>query len=92
MDAAVFHFTVFFEGHVQGVGFRFTTFQLAKGFELTGFVKNLHDGRVQLEVEGEREECLALIKALNEEMAGFIREKHQTETTRQRQYRQFAIA
>ncbi len=91
MEDSVSHFTVYFEGHVQGVGFRFTTFNLAKGYEVTGFVKNLADGRVQLELEGDRDECVAFIKALNEEMASFIRDKAQTEVERTRQHKAFTI-
>lgn len=91
MAVAVNHFSVFFEGHVQGVGFRFTTFQLAKGYEVTGYVKNLDDGRVQLELEGDREECRGLIKALSEEMAGFIRVKNQQEDTREKEFKSFTI-
>ena len=91
MKNAVSYFTVYFEGHVQGVGFRFTTFQLAKGFEVTGYVKNLFDGRVQLELEGDREECVGFIKALNEEMASFIRDKSQTEVTRDPEFKEFLI-
>lgn len=91
MENTVSHFSVFLEGHVQGVGFRFTTFHLAKGFEVTGFVRNLPDGRVQLELEGERDECVAFIKALCEEMAGFIRDKSQTEETREAEFKDFTI-
>ena len=40
---------VFYEGHVQGVGFRYATKNIARGFEVTGTVRNLPDGRVQLE-------------------------------------------
>ncbi len=91
MGEEVYHRTVYFGGHVQGVGFRFTTFQLAKGYEVTGFVKNLPDGRVQLEVEGVREECLAFTRALSEEMASFIRSKEQQDGSRQPIHRQFVI-
>ena len=91
MEDRVSHFTVHFEGHVQGVGFRFTTFNLAKGYEVTGFVKNLVDGRVQLELEGERDECVAFIKALSEEMASFIRDKSQSESERSREFKAFMI-
>jgi acylphosphatase len=44
---------VSYEGHVQGVGFRWTTKNIARGFEVTGTVRNLPDGRVQLEVAAE---------------------------------------
>ena len=91
MEDLVSHFTVFFEGHVQGVGFRFTTFNLAKGYEVTGFVKNLADGRVQMELEGDHEECMAFIKALSEEMASFIRDKTQTESERAPEFKAFMI-
>lgn len=91
MEDTVTHFIVYFEGHIQGVGFRFTTFNLAKGYEVTGFVKNLADGRVQLELEGDREECVAFIRSLNEEMASFIRDKNQSENTRSPEFKEFTI-
>ena len=43
---------VYYSGRVQGVGFRWTTLQIAKEFEVTGTVRNLRDGRVQLDVCG----------------------------------------
>ena len=69
----VHHETVFFAGHVQGVGFRYSTLQVAKEFEVTGVVKNLPDGRVQLEVEGALAEVGAFLQAVEERMHGFIR-------------------
>ena len=42
-----------FEGHVQGVGFRFTTLEIASRNAVTGFVRNLPDGSVDVAVEGE---------------------------------------
>jgi acylphosphatase len=91
MGDSVNQFTVFFEGHVQGVGFRFSTHQMAKGFDVAGCVKNLADGRVQLDLEGERDECLAFIKALSEEMAGFIRASTLSEGRREPQFKGFTI-
>ncbi len=61
-------FTVHFEGHVQGVGFRYTTTRLARSFDVTGFVRNLPDGRVQLVIEGKAPELNALIKKIQEVM------------------------
>lgn len=71
--AEVHHETVFFTGRVQGVGFRYSTLQVAKEFEITGFVKNLPDGRVHLEAQGVRTEVDAFVKAVEERMHGFIR-------------------
>lgn len=47
---------VIYEGRVQGVGFRYTVKDLARGFDVRGFVKNLPDGSVELQVMGEATE------------------------------------
>jgi len=66
---------VLFSGHVQGIGFRYTVKQTALGFEVTGWVKNLADGRVELLVEGERKELEAFQAAIPEAgLRRFIRE------------------
>jgi acylphosphatase len=52
---------VFYEGRVQGVGFRFTVRHVAKGFDVTGWVRNLPDGRVELQVTGEENEVRAFL-------------------------------
>ena len=70
---------VFFEGRVQGVGFRYSVRQLAKGYDVAGWVRNLPDGRVELEASGETEEVQAFLKAIDEsELASFIRAKQET--------------
>lgn len=73
-------FTVHFWGHVQGVGFRYTTRRVAGRFLVAGTVKNLLDGRVELVVEGDRKELLMLIQAVNEAMEGNIVEQKQDES------------
>ena len=60
---------VIFEGRVQGVGFRYTNKDIAKGFDVCGTVKNLPEGTVELEVMGEREEVEAFLKEIAEESA-----------------------
>lgn len=45
---------VLVEGRVQGVGFRYATCDKAESLGLDGWVRNLHDGRVEAEFEGER--------------------------------------
>ena len=44
---------VIFYGQVQGVGFRYRAYYAAYQLGLTGWVKNLYDGSVEMEVEGE---------------------------------------
>lgn len=57
---------IFYTGHVQGVGFRYTVKTVATGFEVTGTVRNLLDGRVELIAEGQREELEAFRRAIPE--------------------------
>ena len=46
---------IFFYGRVQGIGFRYYAVQKANQLGLTGWVKNLYDGSVEMEVEGQEE-------------------------------------
>jgi len=57
---------VFYEGRVQGVGFRFTCKQLARGFEVVGSVRNLPDGRVEIQCSGAREEVDGFLEVIAE--------------------------
>ena len=64
---------VFYAGRVQGVGFRYTTSHIAARFDVTGYVRNLPDGRVELMAEGSREELTAFLNEVAERMANYIR-------------------
>ncbi|MGA4645109.1 acylphosphatase [Limisphaera sp. 4302-co] len=67
---------ILYSGHVQGVGFRYTTCQVARGFDVTGTVRNLPDGRVELVAEGAREELEAFREAIRRSSVGrFIRDE-----------------
>lgn len=83
--------TVFFAGRVQGVGFRYQTLQVAKEFEVTGFVQNLPDGRVQLEAEGSASEVSAFVAAVEERMHGYIRKTERHGARRPPQFQGFSI-
>ena len=65
--------TYTFSGHVQGVGFRYTAQHLARNHPVTGYVRNLPDGRVELVAEGEDQDLDALVDALKRQMESFIR-------------------
>ncbi len=84
---------VFYSGHVQGVGFRYTVKAVAAGFEITGFVRNLPDGQVELIAEGVKDELDAFRKAISEsELAHFIRDQQVSWTDSKQEFRGFEIA
>lgn len=57
---------IIFSGEVQGVGFRYRAFVYAQELGLTGWVINLDDGRVEMEVQGERKQLSRLTDRLRE--------------------------
>ena len=73
MDEVVFHTDIYYTGRVQGVGFRYQTYHIAKEFEVSGFVRNLADGRVLVEAEGEEGEIVRFKRELETQMEPFIR-------------------
>ena len=89
--ADVHHEIVYFTGRVQGVGFRYTALQIAKEFEVAGYVRNLADGRVQLEAEGAAAEVGDFVAAIEERMEGYIRKTERTAATRAPQFRGFGL-
>jgi len=87
----IHHACVFFSGRVQGVGFRYTALQVAQEFEVAGFVRNLPDGRVQVEAEGRADEVAAFVTALEERMHGYIRKTERSARVRPAEFSGFAI-
>lgn len=83
--------TVYFGGHVQGVGFRYTTCRIAGGFDVTGTVRNLPDGRVECVVEGQAAEVDAFLDAVGERMGGFIYEQTQSDAPHSGRYASFGV-
>ncbi len=55
-----------FKGRVQGVGFRYFVLKRASGFEVTGFVKNLYRGEVEVVAEGEKSEVEGFFREIRE--------------------------
>ena len=64
-----------YRGKVQGVGFRYSVRQIAEGFTVSGHAANLPDGRVEVFLQGDRDEVEAMEKEIGEShLASFIRE------------------
>ncbi len=74
---------VLYSGLVQGVNFRANTVRVAEGFDVSGYVRNLPDGRVECVVEGEPDEVDRFLDEMRKRMSRFIEdtEEHATEAT-----------
>ncbi len=57
---------ILYSGNVQGVGFRYSVKSVATGYDVTGTVRNLPDGRVELVAEGTKDELEAFRQAVRE--------------------------
>ena len=66
--------TILFSGTVQGVGFRWTAESLARRFPVTGYVRNLEDGRVEVVAEGDEPVLVEFLSAIRHSgMKNYIR-------------------
>ncbi len=91
MESNFYRLQVWFEGHVQGVGFRYKTKSVAEGYDVNGYVENLDDGRVHLVAVGEISEVREFVEKLEETMSGFIRTKDEREDFVEKPYKGFSI-
>jgi acylphosphatase len=90
-DGIAHHVTVHYSGQVQGVGFRYMTLSLARGFEVSGYVRNLPDARVLMEVEGDQQEVNAFMAAIEARMGGFVRHVERVSELRAPQFSGFTV-
>lgn len=81
---------VYYWGKVQGVGFRYTTADLARRYPVNGYVKNLHDGQVELFAEGATADVDRFLQAVARQMADFI-QGHKVEDETPQGFTEFAI-
>ena len=82
---------IIFTGRVQGVGFRFTARHSAERHQLTGFVRNLPDGTVEMLAQGPREDVDSCLEDIKDSFAGYIRETRVEEAPLSPQYTAFGI-
>ena len=84
--------SVIYSGRVQGVGFRYTTKTVAMGFDVTGTIRNLSDGRVEMLAEGDREELEQFRQAIRDSgLEGFIRDEQVSWPSATGEFRGFEI-
>ena len=83
---------VFFSGRVQGVGFRYTTQKIAQKLNLTGLVRNLPDGRVEVIAEGQQESLEQMVVELSNYFEGYIRDKEAVYHQAKGQFKGFQIS
>ena len=62
---------LYYSGSVQGIGFRYTAQRIAESLKLTGWVRNLSDGRVEVTVEGSEPEIESFLQKINDIFKGY---------------------
>lgn len=82
---------VWYEGRVQGVGFRYKACQIARGYDICGQVRNVDDGRVHLTAVGEKNEVEKFVSELEESMKDFIKSKEDFSDVYDGKYKGFQI-
>jgi acylphosphatase len=83
---------VHYTGEVQGVGFRATTADIARDYRVTGWVKNLADGRVRLLVEGPEDEVRKFLDAVRTRWKRNITKEQTEERPVSGKYTKFEVA
>ena len=63
---------IIFHGYVQGVGFRWKASHLARRYGISGWVRNLSDGTVEMEAEGTERDIAELVQGLREHSWGDV--------------------
>ena len=91
MDSDRYRLQIWYCGHVQGVGFRFKAAQIAKGYDVSGGVRNLDDGRVHLAAVGDPKEVREFVSELSRVMSDFIRSADEKEDKTSAKYAGFNI-
>jgi len=83
---------VIYSGRVQGVGFRYTAKNVATGYEVSGIVRNLPEGTVELIAEGSKDELEGFQQAIRESGLGsLIAREDVTWTEAKNEFRGFEI-
>lgn len=80
-----------FSGNVQGVGFRWNVLQISKNYQVTGYVRNLTNGQVEILAEGAQQEVVNMLKNVESKLKDFWFSKAEEERTGEPHYDTFFI-
>ena len=83
--------TTIFTGHVQGVGFRYTAQSIARDFTITGYVRNLDNGNVELVAEGDKDQIAQLLETIARKMTDYIKHRQDVDSPPTGEFRDFGI-
>jgi len=83
--------TSHFSGRVQGVGFRYTAQSIARNFAVSGYVRNLPDGGVELVAEGETDEIVAFLDEIARKMEGNIKKRADNDAPATGEFSDFTV-
>jgi acylphosphatase len=84
-------YEIHYSGRVQGVGFRYTVRRIASRYPVTGFVKNLSNGKVQLVAEGPTSQVAAFVAEVAETMRDYIDRAAEMVSPATYQFREFGV-
>jgi acylphosphatase len=83
---------IVFSGEVQGIGFRFTANRLAGRYSVTGFVRNLPDGNVEMLIQGSEQDIRHCIAEIQDSFRGYIRNTKTDSVPPNPSYTNFRVA
>jgi acylphosphatase len=83
---------IIFTGRVQGVGFRYTSYNICRRYQLRGYVKNLPDGNVEMMAQGPEDDISSCIRDIKEYFGKYIKEVKIEEIPINTQYTDFKIS
>lgn len=83
---------VYYNGRVQGVGFRLTAREIADELGITGWVKNLGDGRVEVVAEADENSVKAFLESITAHFSKYIQDTEVRWDAATGEFKEFAIA
>jgi len=82
---------ILFSGQVQGVGFRYTAHRIARRYNVTGFVRNLPDGDVEMLAQGPEQDIDNCLADIRDYFGGYLRDTRIEPAPRNDRYTDFRI-